>query len=255
MKKKKVLNTNQTIAISTCCGDHIKRVVEKAKDTILYRNGLLDIDNTIAEFDFNGIKCLVDKDTNLDWLIRDFMNAYTMDWKQVGPLCLEAYEPEVLAEFDRRTKAREEKREIELAAYKAKEEIERLVFEEKVKGIEIELIDKKGYDDWKANQKGEGKDYGLACFDYAEGWAKLMQKEFAESNIEEPTVISMIAYAENCSKGVDFMGITGFMYGAAVGILAKCWKHGEALRKWHNKEFGVENSDGVVNPAKFTIGK
>jgi hypothetical protein len=43
------------------------------------------------------------------------------------------------------------------------------------------------------------------------------------------------------------------MYGAAVSILANHWKHGEALRKWHNKEFGVENSEGVVNPAMFTI--
>jgi len=49
------------------------------------------------------------------------------------------------------------------------------------------------------------------------------------------------------------MGITGFMYGCAVNLLSQCWKHGEELRKWHNKEYGHEG-DGVVNPAVFTIG-
>ena len=257
MKKKKVVvNTNQTVVISTCCGDHIQTVAEKAKDMAIYRNGVLNIDNTIntiAQFDFNDIKCLVDKDTNLDWLIRDYMNAHLMTWKQVGPDCLEVYESEVQAELERRTKAQEEKQEIESAAYRAKEDTERKLFEEKVKGVEFEVIDKKEYDDWIANQKGEG--YGLACFAYAEGWAKLMQKEFANRNVENPDVTSMVAHAENCSDQVNFMGITGAMYGMAVAILAKCWKHGEALRQWHNKEWGHEGSEGIVNPAVFTIGE
>ena len=81
----------------------------------------------------------------------------------------------------------------------------------------------------------------------------VLKKEFADKNIENPDVASMVAYAENCSKQVDFMGITGAMYGMAVSILAKCWKHGEALRKWHNKEWGHEDTEGVVNPAVFTI--
>jgi hypothetical protein len=63
----------------------------------------------------------------------------------------------------------------------------------------------------------------------------------------------MVAHADNCANELNFLGITGFMYGAAVAILAKCWKHGEALRKWHNKEWGVVGGDGVVNPAMFTI--
>ncbi len=253
MKKKRVLNTNQHVIISTCCGDWFPKVAERAKDTVEYRNNLLGIDNTIAEFNFNDIKCLVNKDTNLEWLERDYQNAHLMEWKQVGFESYAQYESEVLAELERREKVREEKHQVESVAYRAKEDTERKQFEEKVKGIEMEIVDKEGYDKWKDNQKGEG--YGLACFSYAEGWAKLMQKEFADRNIENPDVASMIAHAENCSKGMDFMGITGFMYGAAVSILANHWKHGEALRKWHNKKWGVENSEGVVNPAIFTIEK
>ena len=43
------------------------------------------------------------------------------------------------------------------------------------------------------------------------------------------------------------------MYGCAVSILSQCWKYGEELRKWHNKEYNYDG-DGVVNPAVLTIG-
>ena len=61
---------------------------------------------------------------------------------------------------------------------------------------------------------------------------------------------------------VDDDGITVYMYGCAVSVLAKAWKHGEALRRWHNKEtqIGTEGdraneSGGVLNPALLTIGE
>ncbi len=58
--------------------------------------------------------------------------------------------------------------------------------------------------------------------------------------------------AEKTSHAADNEGITGFMYGCAVSILAHCWKHGEELRKWHNGEYKYDG-DGVVNPAILTI--
>jgi hypothetical protein len=55
---------------------------------------------------------------------------------------------------------------------------------------------------------------------------------------------------------VDAEGITGFMFGCAVLVLAKCWKYGEALRRWHNRDtqIGTEGdhaneTGGVLNPA------
>jgi hypothetical protein len=37
--------------------------------------------------------------------------------------------------------------------------------------------------------------------------------------------------------------------------LARFWKHGEALRVWHNAKHGVSaETTGVVNPAVLTIG-
>jgi len=51
------------------------------------------------------------------------------------------------------------------------------------------------------------------------------------------------------------------MYGCAVVILSKCWEHGEALRRWHNKDTQIgdegdraNESGGVLNPALLSIG-
>jgi hypothetical protein len=58
--------------------------------------------------------------------------------------------------------------------------------------------------------------------------------------------------ASETSHLADTEGITGFMYGAAVSILAQCWIHGEELRKWHNGEYNYDG-EGTVNPAILTI--
>jgi hypothetical protein len=56
-------------------------------------------------------------------------------------------------------------------------------------------------------------------------------------------------------------GITGFMYGCAVAILADVWEYGEELRRWHNlktqigKEGERANEKGtVLNPAVLCLG-
>lgn len=204
------------------------------------------LQNCIVEFDFNGVKCLVNKDTNLEWLYRDYANSWTMEWKQVGFDCLPAYELEVQEELNKRNKAREEKQAKESEVRRAKEEKEKLEFIEKVAGIEIELSDKEGWD--KAVEKNKDG-YGGAVMEFAEGWTKLMQIEIAKGK-------SVKDCAEELSFKFSWLGLSGAQYGFAVGILSKCWKHGEELRKWHNKKYGVsENKKGVVNPAILTIGE
>jgi len=88
--------------------------------------------------------------------------------------------------------------------------------------------------------------YSLAVVTYAERWANLMEKLITKG-------ANIINIAEKTSYTADTDGITGFMYGCAVQGLATFWEHGELLRKWHNKEYGVENSEGVVNPAIINI--
>lgn len=95
--------------------------------------------------------------------------------------------------------------------------------------------------------------YGGAVVTYAERWARLMQDEML---FTAPIYaqIRLAEIADRTSREADTEGITGFMYGCAVGMLAKAWVFGEELRRWHNKEWGAPDAEGTVNPALLTIG-
>ena len=94
--------------------------------------------------------------------------------------------------------------------------------------------------------------YGRACFTYAERWAGMLEAAIESSEDDPAKVIT--DNADKLSHEADTEGITGFMYGMAVSILSQCWEYGEALRKWHNKEYNYKG-EGVANPAVLTIGK
>ncbi len=107
---------------------------------------------------------------------------------------------------------------------------------------------------WDTGLANNTDPYGRACYTYAEHWANLMEAHLAEGK-----AIADVAEAD--SHTADEEGITGFMYGCAVSILASCWEHGEELRKWHNLDcqLGTEgekaNEKGtVLNPAIMSIG-
>jgi hypothetical protein len=219
--------------LETSCGNTFKDVAQTAKKMAI---------EIVVEFDFNGVKCLVDKNTNLNYLFRDFKNSWTMGWKTVGPNCVTKYDKKTQAELKRLTKIEEEESAKVDEEYRKKYADEKAIFDEKIAGIELELKDIEG---WNKNREVNTDPYGKAALDYAEGWAKLMQVEIAKGN-------KLIDIAEKTSFELGFMGITGFMYGCAVNILSHCWVHGEELRKWHNKEYGHEG-EGVVNPAVLTI--
>jgi hypothetical protein len=233
-KNKKYMSNYK---LDTSVGNDFTTVSEKAKQISTEKNATV-------EFEFNGVTCLVNKNTNLDWLYRDYSNSWTMEWKVVGADCLPVYEPEVEAELEKRTKARAEKQAIESAAYRAKEEKKRKEFTAKVQGVELDLLDADG---WKKAREANSDGYGGAALDYAEGWAKLMQIEIAKGK----TVAECYEYTQ---KGLGFLGITGFQFGCAVSTLSQTWKYGEELRKVHNKKYGVsEDKKETVNPAILTI--
>ena len=95
--------------------------------------------------------------------------------------------------------------------------------------------------------------YGGACVAYAKQWAEAMEKEMAEgAKLED--------IAKRTSHEANTEGITGFMYGAAVSMLAGCWEHGEALRVWHNLDTQIKiegekanESGSVLNPAILSM--
>mgnify|MGYP007046962168 CR=1 FL=1 len=116
----------------------------------------------------------------------------------------------------------------------------------------MKVLDQVVFDEWRNTNSGDP--YGAEIFRYATAWADLMEARMAGGE-------SLVSIADATSKEANTSGITGFMYGAAVSVLAKCWEHGDTLRRWHNKEvqLGTEGdaaneSDGVLNPALLTIG-
>lgn len=107
---------------------------------------------------------------------------------------------------------------------------------------------------WQSWVDANHDPYGAATMRYAARWANYMERELADG-------VSVEACADKCSHSADKEGITGFMYGAAVSMLAKAWVHGEALRRWHNlkTQIGQEGvraneTGGTLNPALLNIG-
>lgn len=85
---------------------------------------------------------------------------------------------------------------------------------------------------------------------FADRWGALMERALPDA----PSIDGfLIDRASKLSHEADTEGITGFMYGCAVRELAHFWIHGDALRRWHNKEYGAPEAKGVVNPAVLTI--
>ena len=107
---------------------------------------------------------------------------------------------------------------------------------------------------WKKSCEANQDSYGNAVMIYAEKWACFMESQIAIGK-------TVPECSDKCSHLADEEGITGFMYGCAVSILAQVWAHGEELRRWHNKDtqIGTEGDKanergGVLNPALLSIG-
>lgn len=103
-------------------------------------------------------------------------------------------------------------------------------------------------ENWNKFVENNKDPYGSATIEFAQRWAQLMEKRIdGGAKLED--------IAKECSDIADTDGITGYMYGRAVGALYHAWIHGQTLGKWHNRQYGVDESKkGVVNPAILTIG-
>ena len=102
---------------------------------------------------------------------------------------------------------------------------------------------------YQKGRDGQHSLYGEMVYVFAERWAELMEKDIDSSG--DP-VTAIEENARKREREADTDGITGFMYGYAVNILAQCWEYGEILRRWHNKQYRYKG-EGVVNPAVITV--
>jgi hypothetical protein len=205
------------------------------------------VENVTVEFEFNGVTVQVNGDSNPKLIYRDWLRGlygYTKH-KKVWPypkLNLSAHE---LARDERVWKRDQIRSAIRKAKYQAKERAKKVKTEANLAICPPMTRDEAKWQQGVAAQKGD--DCGLAVFRYAETWARLMEGEIAKGK-------SLRDVAQAASQEADIEGISGYMYGAAVSVLANCWAHGEDLRRWHNKSYGVdEDKKGVVNPAVLKV--
>ena len=116
----------------------------------------------------------------------------------------------------------------------------------------MEFSDKATWDEGLVKNQDS---YGNACYRFAERWARLMQKCLGDGQTVAECAKPAIHLADN-------EGITGFMYGCAVSILAAVWVHGDELRRWHNLDTQIGNegekaneTGSVLNPAIVSISQ
>lgn len=107
---------------------------------------------------------------------------------------------------------------------------------------------------WEAFSQVNTDPYGARIVRFADEWARLMEARLATGE-------TIASCAQDTATLANDDGITGYMYGCAVSILAQCWAHGEALRRWHNHTTQLHDEGdranaegGVLNPALLRIG-
>lgn len=229
-------------------GRDIWKSIEAAKE-FARQNGVL------CSFEFNGVNITVAADSERDLIYRDWdrgLRGYLGENPEVGP-----YPAPKLSDLDVASdEAMQAKRDAESArlsrewAVKAKRKQKTL--DDLIASADpLDVTDPEA---WAECVKNNQDAYGSAVIRYTETWGRIMQVMMSRgSTVEE--------CAEETSHIADVEGITGFMYGCAANFLAQTWRHGEALRRWHNKEtqLGTEGdeaneSGGVLNPAMLRIG-
>lgn len=207
-----------------------------------------------VEFEFNGVTVRVAPDSTPELIHRDWhrgLKGYLGKNPIIGPFSRidltaaeVASDAAIEAENQRKSEIRRREIEKEDAAKTA------LLNEALSVAGPVELRDEAK---WTEYVNANADPYGACCVRYAEKWARLMQTRIANGE-------SIADFASETSHRADDEGITGFMYGAAALMLAECWKHGEELRRWHNKDtqIGTEGDEanetgGVLNPAMLMM--
>ena len=210
--------------------------------------------NREITFEFNGVDVTVTGDSDHKLILRDWdraLNGYIDKAVKPNPAAeLTHAEIQSDAHIEEKNELRRResrKRYDDEAATKSK-----LIQDRLVNTPAMELVDEEGWQKFKDNNTDP---YGGAVVTYSERWARLMQVEVAAGK-------PLADIADATSQEADLEGITGFMYGCAVSTLAKVWKHGEELRRWHNIKTQIRDegqkandSGGVLNPALLSVGK
>jgi hypothetical protein len=202
---------------------------------------------------FNGVKILFAPDSDPSLLYRDFRRAVSGHIEgPIGPYPNKELTSDEIANDERKKLENEIKAKARAEKWRQKREEERRKLAALLERCPpMEFKDEAA---WLESKAANHDAYGGGVLNYAEKWARLMQKSLTNG-------ATIAECAEQLSHVADDEGITGFMYGCAVSLLAQCWVHGEELRRWHNKDtqIGTEGDEanergGTLNPAMLSIG-
>ena len=117
---------------------------------------------------------------------------------------------------------------------------------------ELEFKDDEAKAKWEAWFAMNSKyDCSLSIATFVLHWVKYMQHLMNKHNKALPQIAKEACYASNLENTTWSSTNVYFIYGDTVGMISQCWKYGEELRRWHNKNWGQENFDGVVNPGNM----
>lgn len=229
----------RTVELESMAGEHIERAIDKAISKAKEVGCLV---HTV----FNDVHVTVAADSDPKLIYRDWdraMQGYIA--KKVGPYPAATLTADELASDAKIEAANEQRRMERQAEWQEQEAADKAAKAAILADAPPMERDEAKWAEGIAAQGGDG--YGVAIYEFAQDWARLMQKRIAAGE-KIPDI------AEDCCSVADKgIGITGFMYGAAVAVLSLHWKHGEELRRWHNGQYGKPDIPGVVNPAILTI--
>lgn len=228
----------------TCIDDFAKAVAGCFDEESNFRKILAayfnsEDDLSEIKFEFNDVTVSVTKENaDPEWIVKEWNRLEDEEyerWKKEQEEYHKTWEYKL-------KHAKELKR-----AYRTKEvaaKIEKIAQE-----TEIEFKDDEAKAKWEGIVETNSHDpYGSGTCKYAEYWVKFMQHLMATRGVELEKI------AAETSDVADMFGMSGFTYGCAVSMICECWKYGERLRKWHNKQWGApEDAKGVVNPAVLCV--
>lgn len=227
------------------CGWHIDAAIAEA---------ILQAATGPVETEFNGVTIYAEHNSDAALLYRDWSRALSGYISgPVGPHPSPTLTEAEVASDAAIEQQNELRRQEADKRWREKQAIERAEYDAALAVAPAMERDEAKWQEGVAAQKGDG--YGLGVYGFAEAWARLIQGRIA--NGEQLADVA----DECCSVADKAHGITGFMYGCAVSVLAHCWKHGEELRQWHNLKTQIRDegtraneSGGVLNPALLSVG-
>lgn len=192
------------------------------------------------KFNFNGVKFFIIPSNADEKKILD---------KYYEGLEIMSVEHRIEQEKYMKTSEYKARRAKKLKILTRQEKVQEEVLETEAK-TRLKFKDKESAKMWRKYVRINSKDaYSAGGVTYAKRWAKYMQHLMKKHN---KTVAEI---ADNTRVICDIDGITGYMYDRTVYILSECWKYGDDLRKWHNKKWGNEDTEGVISTAVITIAE